>query len=59
MKSCPNVSVTIRDWEKSMNAIEWLEYKINAYKGKLMESESDLLFRFVNTSYLPLFDLVY
>jgi hypothetical protein len=59
MKSCPNVSVTIRDWEKSMNAIEWLEYKINAYKGKLMESEPDLLFRFVNTSYLPLFDLVY
>lgn len=38
-----------------MNAIEWLEYKINAYKGKLMESESDLLFRFVNT----LFDLIY
>lgn len=59
MKSCPNVSVTIRDWEKSMNAIEWLEYKINAYKGKSMESESDLLFRFVNTSYLPWFDLIY
>lgn len=40
IKSCPSVSVSIRDREKCMNAIEWLEYRIGANKEQL-ESDSD------------------
>lgn len=44
MKWCPNVSVSIRDHENALNAIEWLEYRVKVNRDQL-ESDSDPMFK--------------
>lgn len=48
MRMCPNVSVSIRDREKSMNAIEWLENRVNAHREHVLDADySDSILKYL------------